>query len=221
MEDPKDHHGREKRRVEDTLAMVSGNRTAASLNRNLNETHLILYLAWRKLWMERRGTSLKKYETSGSLSLTEFHHMVASEVTQLVVEDLRLCPAMPDWQQTVKVVRVLCRRGILKLHKHFLTDGETELHVALMNSKVGEDMLHSINATFLEQADMNQQSQGSTEAERHRKRQRTEQRQKIYHIPLCVLELHLEYERRDLVEETRRFQRPQLTPKKNVIQKGK
>lgn len=182
-------------------------------DRSLNETHLILYVAWRKLWMERT----EKNGSVRTLSLVDFHRVVTTEAAQLAIDELRLCSVVPDWKQTVEVLRTLARRGALRFHRYVPRDGSTpKLHVA-MDARVGEDMLDSINATIMDQMDAVAQERrqifdggGKTEAggERSQKRRRTERRRlrkKVYYIPPSVLELHLEYERRDLVAEGERF----------------
>ena len=182
---------------------------ALVVDQSLTETHLVLYVAWRKLWMERDLATGKVR----SLSLSDLHKAVVVEASELAIDQLRLCSVVPDWNQMVKVVRSLSRRGVLSMHAYtssFNTSTATSsrLHV-VMENQAGEDMLKSINAAILDQLDASQaQYMPST------KRQRTEKtpllipRKKIYHIPSCILELHLEYERRDLVLETQRFRTP-------------
>ena len=184
--------------------------TATEVNRNLTETHLVLYVAWRKLWMERDLSTGK----SRSLSLSDLYKAVAVEATELAIDQLRLCSVVPDWYQMVTVIRKLSRRGVLSLHSYTSLNSDLvkpRLHV-VMNDQAGEDMLKSINAAILDQMDVARVQYMSS-----KKRQRTEgtrtkppplpiPRKKVYYIPSCVLELHLEYERRDLVMETERFE---------------
>lgn len=183
--------------------------TAAEVNRNLTETHLVLYVAWRKLWMERDLNTGK----SRSLSLSDLYKAVTVEATELAIDQLRLCSVVPDWYQMVTVIRKLSRRGVLSLHSYTSLNSDLgpRLHV-VMNDLAGEDMLKSINAAILDQMDVARAQYVSS-----KKRQRTETphtkppplpipRKKVYYIPSCVLELHLEYERRDLVTETERFE---------------
>ncbi len=185
---------------------------ALVVDRSLTETHLVLYVAWRKLWMERDLSTGKVR----SLSLSDLHKAVVVEASELAIDQLRLCSVVPDWNQIVKVVRSLSRRGVLRLHAYTssfntATATTSSLHV-VMRDQAGEDMLESINAAILDQLDATK-AKYATNPE---KRQRTgvnagkglplpTPRKKIYHIPACVLELHLEYERRDLVLESKRF----------------
>ena len=197
--------------------------TATEVNRNLTETHLVLYVAWRKLWMERDLSTGK----SRSLSLSDLYKAVAVEATELAIDQLRLCSVVPDWYQMVTVIRKLSRRGVLSLHTYTSLNSEDDatkprLHV-VMSNQAGEDMLKSINAAILDQMDMTRAQYMSS-----KKRQRTEKsptkplpipRKKVYHIPSCVLELHLEYERRDLVMETERFHAATTTTKTTTTEK--
>ncbi len=195
--------------------------TATEVNQNLTETHLVLYVAWRKLWMERDLSTGKVR----SLSLSDLYKAVAVEATELAIDQLRLCSVVPDWHQMVRVIRKLSRRGVLNLHTYrsFNSDNKSRLHV-VMNNQAGEDMLKSINAAILDQMDAAQAQYMSS-----KKRPRTEKdvskrtpilipRKKVYHIPSCVVELHLEYERRDLVMETQRFRAaaPPTAPAKSI-----
>ena len=193
---------------------------ALVVDQSLTETHLVLYVAWRKLWMERDLSTGKVR----SLSLSDLHKAVVVEASELAIDQLRLCSVVPDWNQMMKVVRSLSRRGVLRLHSYTesfntATTTTSSLQVVMQN-QAGEDMLKSINAAILDQLDV---SQAST-----KKRQRTEEksrkgfplpipRKKIYHIPSCILELHLEYERRDFVLESRRFRAAAAEEKKILM----
>ena len=184
---------------------------ALVVDQSLTETHLVLYVAWRKLWMERDLSSGQVR----SLTLSDLHKAVVVEASELAIDQLRLCSVVPDWNQMVKVIRSLSRRGVLRLHAYTssfntATAASSRLHV-VMNDQAGEDMLKSINAAILDQLDASQAQYMSA-----KKRQRTQKnqtkgsplpipRKKVYHIPSCILELHLEYERRDLVLESQRF----------------
>lgn len=175
----------------------------SNVPRELTETHLILYVAWRKLWMERDSA------TGGSvfsLSLGDLHRAVTTEASELAIDQLRLCSVVPDWTQMIAVVRMLSRRGVLRLHK-YTSKGEgkdSRLHV-VMSNQAGEDMLNSINAAILDQLDAAERShkhQRGAEGISSKKPPPSVPRKKVYQIPACVLELHLEYERRDIVQET-------------------
>lgn len=190
------------------LAITAENRKQPSVQavRNLNETHFILYIAWRKLWMERMGS----HGGIQSLSLSDLHRKVKGESDELAIDEMRLCSVVPDWTQMVEVVRMLCKRGVLRFHKIISCDDDDQvkLHVT-MSDKAGEDMLNSINAALMDQTEVlqEQQQESITESGKKRKRPngRFQPRKKVYSIPLCILELHLEYERRDLVAETERY----------------
>ena len=175
----------------------------SSVPRELTETHLILYVAWRKLWMERDSATA----AGGvfSLSLGDLHRAVTTEASELAIDQLRLCSVVPDWTQMIAVVRMLSRRGVLRLHKYTSKGKPPRLHV-VMSNQAGEDMLNSINAAILDQLD-------ATAPERSHKHPKGAKgnsskkppllpRKKVYQIPACVLELHLEYERRDIIQET-------------------
>ena len=185
---------------------------ALVVDRSLTETHLVLYVAWRKLWMERDLSTGKVR----SLSLSDLHKAVVVEASELAIDQLRLCSVVPDWNQIVKVVRSLSRRGVLRLHAYTsslntATATTSSLHV-VMRDQAGEDMLESINAAILDQLDATKAKYEVNPEKRQRTGVNSRQgppvpipRKKIYHIPACVLELHLEYERRDLVLESKRF----------------
>ncbi len=186
---------------------------ALVVDRSLTETHLVLYVAWRKLWMERDLSTGKVR----SLSLSDLHKAVVVEASELAIDQLRLCSVVPDWNQIVKVVRSLSRRGVLRLHAYTssfntATATTSSLHV-IMRDQAGEDMLESINAAILDQLDATKAKYATNTQKRQRTGVNSGQgppplpipRKKIYHIPACVLELHLEYERRDLVLESKRF----------------
>lgn len=192
----------------------------------LSETHLILYVAWRKLWMERVSAEGSCMMTT-MLSLIDLHRAVTSEASRLLIDELRLCSVVPDFRQTMEIARTLTRRGVLEFHK---CGGE--LQVA-MSEKTGQDMMDSINASILDRMENVQEQifeakraeaeaeddDGQGPAKKRQRRRRTDRpirraRKKVFHIPPSVLELHLECERRDLVTESKRFKELMMTMKK-------
>ncbi len=202
---------------------VGGNGLRTS--ERLTETHLILYVAWRKLWMER----LSPERSVGMMSLMDLHRAVASEASRLSIDKMQLCSVVPDFRQTAEIARALTWRGALVFHKcgGGGGGGGARLCVA-MSEKTGQDMMDSINASTLDRMEEVQdqifeakraESAASDGGQGARKKRRTNRpvrpvRKKVFHIPRCVLELHLECERRDLVAENKRFKESTMMEKK-------
>lgn len=192
----------------------------------LTETHLILYVAWRKLWMER--LSPEGGVGMMMMSLMDLHRAVASEASRLSIDKMRLCSVVPDFRQTAEIVRALTWRGALEFHMCGGGGGGGARLCVAMSEKTGQDMMDSINASILDRMEEVQdqifeakraEAAAADGGQGARKKRRTNRpvrpaRKKVFHIPRCVLELHLECERRDLVAENKRFKESTMMEKK-------